>query len=241
MTDLDHRTLSIPLFVLGALFATAGAIGLAVDAVSDLATNNPAGVLATGGILLFGAFAVTALLHPTSDLAARRASAIPAVAALATVLLLAAVGGGAALGSTTVGTQATATGATEGATPSLAGLVGEEDFRGSVGGVATPLGDVGGASRVAHDLAVPQGAQALHVMLTWTAGTAGAEELVLRLETEEGDVLAEASGASELTLDLGALPDAPLRVVVALPEGGASSGQEYEARVAYYDRETSST
>lgn len=243
MPELDHRPFTIPLFTLGAVLLAGGAIGLVVDATTDLQTINPGGAAAAGAILVFAAFAVAALLNPASAVSQQRARTIPGVAAFAlVVILVAAIAGGAALGSATDRASTDTLGAgTASATAAAEGLLDVEEVTGELQGAAAPgpLGAVGGASgsSASHEIAMPSGATSLRVELHWSPdGAGGASSLDLRVETPEGEVLASASGAPGLTLDVAVadLASQDIVLIVALPQGGASAGQAYTAYVSSF-------
>lgn len=239
MSDLDHRNYSIPLFLAGSALLGAGVVALVANAITPIGDNNAAGAIGAGLVLLFASIAVTILLNPRSDLAAAPRRTVPLAAGTVAILLLAGVSGGAAMGGVVepdASGEPTGTVAGPGAAPTIAAL-GVEDFSGTLQGAVTPLGGTGGPGTTsqAHEVAVPPGALALRAELAWTrAGPAGAQELELRIETTEGEVLAAASDGSPLVLDLTEIPEGGLRLVVSLPEGAVSTSQDYDAYASYF-------
>lgn len=239
MTDIDHRNYSIPLFVSGAALAGAGLVALLADGFLEIGAHNGPGAIGAGLILLFGSIAVTVLLNPHSDLGRAPAKTIPAAGGAIVALLVTAMVGAAAFGAPAATTEDLVPGHAAGAepTPDLLEPLETERFTGALQGATTPVGPVGGAGRTreAHDLSPPFEATALRVELMWDAGAPGrAQELDLRIETVDGEVLAQSRGASPLSLDLNDLPRVDLRLVVALPAGAASASQDYEAYASYF-------
>lgn len=235
MSRPDHRTLAVPLFVLGSVALVAGAMALAAEAFLDIPSNNAIGAMGGGVVFLFSAFALTILLNPHSDLGANAARASGGAGALAIVLLLAVVASGAAIPAASV---ADAPGgglggvASEGA-GAAEGLLGSEDFAGTLQGTSTPLGGLGGATSSEHALDAPEGATAARLELDWSTGAAGATSLALRVLDADGAVLDSASGGPGLVLDAKVLP-ARARVVVELPEGAAAASTSYALVVSYF-------
>lgn len=251
MSGQDHRTYSIPLFGLGAILLLAGLVGIVVDATTDLATNSPAGVAATGAILVFASVAITVLLNPLSSLGAAAGRSVGVAGALAVaVILLAAIAGGSSLASVDDEAGAGAPGAARdagaaggaGAAGAAAdGLLASEAFAGSLRGASAPgpLGIVGGAGSpsATHALNVPGAARSLRVEVHWEpATTGGAQTLDVMVRSAEGETLGSASGGPGLTLDVEDLPaDADLLLVVSLPPGAPSAGQDYDAYASSFE------
>lgn len=240
LTDLDHRNFTIPLFIVGAAAFLAGAIGLVVDATTDLAVLNPAGAMGFGLILLFASVAVTFILNPGAEIDTPAKRTIPMAAGAVVVLLLAAVGGGAAVGGSVE--PAGPAGPLGNAAPGVAqaaGFLSTEDFSASLQGVmtSTPIGGIGGTGTTtqAHDLAIPATATSARFELDWEpASPGGATELQIRLETEDGTEIATMTGGPGIVLDVDDLAEAA-RIVVSLADGRASTAQEYHAYASYFD------
>lgn len=240
VSDVDHRNFSIPLFLLGAAFLLAGAIGTVVGATTDLQVLNPGGAMGFGVVLLFGSIAVTFLLNPEAEGTSPVGRTLPIVGAVALVLLVAAAGGAFAVGASGSPPGASNVADTVGGTEGLptAGFLLTEDFTSSLQGVmtATPLGGLGdtGTTTRSHELSIPESATNARFELMWEpASPGGATELEIRFEADDGTILASASGGPGLVLDVDVQEGS--RIVVSLPDGAASTAQEYHAYASYFN------
>lgn len=244
MPEHDHRTFSIPLFVLGAALAAAGLVALLASSIIDTGPSNAAGAIGAGVLLLFGSIAVTVLLNPASDLGARPARSVPIAAGSVLIALVLAVIAGAAIAPDALPQSASGATADVGSAnvPEATAALGTEEFTGTLQGAATgtPVGDLGrqGTTSVVHELSPEPMGRALRAEVHWSpAAPGGPTELSLRLENAQGEILASATGTPGFTLDATGLPSGGLRLVVSLPDGTVSPPQDYAVYSSYFTAE----
>lgn len=244
MLGADHRTLTIPLVVGGAVALVAGLLGALVAATTTIAVANPLGMAGVGLVCLVAGLAVNlAKTRPAPgesypippEPRTKRGLLVGAAGGVLVVamLLLAAFGPGASLASfLSEGTEGDAAVLEPAAAADPALPLATEEFTGTLQGLSLPVLGGAGTASVTHDVAATEGAAAMRLELAWTAGSGGASELALRLEAEvDGawEEVASGQGGPGLVVDADALPAGATayRAVVSLPSGSGTPSQAY--------------
>lgn len=232
------RPVSLTLVTVGALALGVGALGLALQATTDVAVASPALAAGLGLWALLAGLALRVVLGADP---ARAAAAGPSAALALAAFLLAVPVLAMAATSGLPGFGDDAPVERQGLLDDAAPLLDAKAFEGRVGGANLPLVGGVGESRSLHEVELPDATRHVRVELDWDVSRGGAERLTLAIEVKDAEggwqQVAQGEGGPGLAVDALDLPEgtAQVRILVQAPEGSAApAGQEFEGVVSCF-------